>query len=107
MYATSTHNLTELVRIARLYSLLGYRVQSAGLQGRVGGICGYSTLVVLVSGHHDVTIHSPVCTPAVQENTSLYNYRHKHQAVLSVCNILMYTLRLLLYNAQHLFLRSQ
>lgn len=35
------------------------------LQGGIGGITGNSTLVVLVSNHHDVAIHTPVGSPAV------------------------------------------
>ena len=35
------------------------------LQSGVGGITGNSTLVVLVSNHHDVAIHTPVGSPAV------------------------------------------
>ena len=34
-------------------------------EGWVGGITGNSTLVVLVSGHHDVARHPPVGAPAV------------------------------------------
>ena len=35
------------------------------LQGGVGGISGDATLVVLVSGHHDVALVSPVLAPTV------------------------------------------
>ena len=35
------------------------------LQRGVGGISGDATLVVLVSGHHDVTTVSPVLAPTV------------------------------------------
>lgn len=34
------------------------------LEGGEGGSRCYATLVALVPGHHDVTIHAPVRTPA-------------------------------------------
>ena len=35
------------------------------LNKRITGVCGNSTLVILVSGHHDVALHSPVGPPGV------------------------------------------
>ena len=42
-------------------------------------ISGYSTLVVVVPGHHDVTTHSPVSAPAVgkmEEQLASWMYTH-------------------------------
>lgn len=35
------------------------------LQSRIGGISGDSTLVVSVTGHHNIATHSPAFAPAV------------------------------------------
>ena len=35
------------------------------LETRVGGVGGYPTLVVLVPGHQNVALHTPVSAPAV------------------------------------------
>ena len=37
-----------------------------GLNDGVGGLSGNTTLVVLVSAHHDVSLHSPASSPAVR-----------------------------------------
>ena len=35
------------------------------LDNRETGSCGNSAVVVTVTAHHNVTIHSPACAPAV------------------------------------------
>ena len=38
------------------------------LDKRVTGVGGDPALIVLKAGHHDVALHSPVCTPAEERN---------------------------------------
>ena len=35
------------------------------LNKRIDGVCGNPTLIILVSGHHDIALHSPLGPPGV------------------------------------------
>ena len=58
------------VMMVQKKSLSLERVQAVRVsEGGEGGSRGYATLVALVPGHHDVTIHPPVRPPAMYKGT--------------------------------------
>jgi hypothetical protein len=68
----------EVMFIGRLLPQSGYSVTSAVLDQWIASLGGDTALVSLVTGHHDVSLHSPGRTPAVRKQIMQVKITQSH-----------------------------